>query len=49
MMDELWHNRKYMFAMSSRYTWGEVEGWEEVREIVEQNRATNKMLHLYEG
>ena len=50
VMDELWHSRKYVFAMSSRYnTRDDVKGWKEAGEIVEQNRAANKMLHLYEG
>ncbi len=47
-MDELWHNENFVFAMSSRYNAAdEVRGWKEVGEIIEQNRATNKMPHLY--
>ena len=46
-IDEIWHNRNYVFAMSSRYNWGELEGSKEVAEIVEQSYAANKMRHLY--
>ena|ERR1051326_4893335 len=45
--DEVWHNRKYVFAMSSRYNWNEFERWQEVAEIVQRNRAANKMRRLY--
>jgi len=45
-MDEMWHNRKYVFAISSRYNWGELKGWAEAGEIVEQNRAAGRP-HLY--
>jgi hypothetical protein len=49
VMDELWHNQSYVFAMSSRYNADdEVSGWKEVAEIIEQNRAANKMPHLYQ-
>jgi len=47
IMDEIWHNRKYVFAMSSRYNWGELNGTREVGGIVEQNRATNDVPRLY--
>jgi hypothetical protein len=48
VMDELWHSRRFVFAMSSRYNAAdEVRGWKEVADIVEQNRAANKMPHLY--
>jgi hypothetical protein len=48
MMDELWHNQQYVFAMSSRYNAAdEVIGWKEVTEVVGKNRAANKMPHLY--
>ena len=47
VMDELWHNQGFVFAMSSRYNWGELTGAKEVADIVEQNRASNKMPHLY--
>jgi hypothetical protein len=46
-MDEIWHNQNYVFAMSSRYNWGELNGAHEVTEIIEQNRAANKMRQLY--
>ncbi|HZI31440.1 MAG TPA: hypothetical protein VFF11_03805 [Candidatus Binatia bacterium] len=48
MMDELWHNQKYVFAMSSRYNAADVmRGWDEVEDIVRQNCASHKMMHLY--
>ena len=48
VMDELWHNQGFVFAISSRYNAAdEVSGWKEVAEIIEQNRAANKMPHLY--
>ncbi len=47
VMDELWHNQGFVFAMSSRYNWGELTGAKEVADIVEQDRASNKMPHLY--
>lgn len=46
-IDEIWHNGDYVFAMSSRYNWGELEGSKEVAGIVEENCAANKMRHLY--
>jgi len=48
-MDEMWHNQKYVFAMSSR-TFGfddEVKNGREAEEIVNQNLAINKAPHLY--
>ena len=48
-MDEIWHNQKYVFAMSSR-TFGfddEVKNWRETEGIVQQNLAVNKMPQLY--
>jgi hypothetical protein len=47
MMDELWHNQGYVFALSSRYNWGGQTGVKEVADIVEQNRAANKMPKWY--
>jgi hypothetical protein len=48
VMDELWHNQRFVFAMSSRYNAAdEVSGWKEVADIVERNRVANKMPHLY--
>ncbi len=45
---ELWHNEKYVFALSSRYNAADnVKGWKEVGEIVEQNRAAHNMPRLY--
>jgi hypothetical protein len=47
-MDELWHSQRFVFAMSSRYNAAdEMRGWKEAGEIVDQNRAANKMPHLY--
>ena len=47
-MDELWHNQRFVFAMSSRYNaYDAVREWKKVAEIVEQNCAANKMVHLY--
>ena len=47
-MDELWHNERFVFAMSSRYNAAdEVMGWKEAADIVEQNRTANEMPHLY--
>jgi hypothetical protein len=46
--DELWHNQKYVFAMSSRYNTAErLHGRKEVATIIEQNRAANNMTPLY--
>jgi hypothetical protein len=45
--DELWHNQRFVFAMSSRYNWEELEGSKEVVEIIEHNRADNRMRQLY--
>ncbi len=43
VIDELWHNRKYVFAMSSRYNAAdEVKGWREAADII----ATNYAAHL---
>lgn len=48
VMDELWHNQKYVFAMSSRYNAeDDVRGCAEVARIIEQNRAANKMPEVY--
>ena len=47
-MDELWHNQKYVFAISSRYNADDsVKDWREVANIVEQNCAVHKMPRLY--
>jgi hypothetical protein len=46
--EEMWHNQKYVFAMSSRYNAADdVKGWKEVADIVEQNHAANSMPSLY--
>jgi hypothetical protein len=48
MMDELWHNQHFVFAMSSRYNAAdEVEGWKDAAAIIKQNHAINEMPHLY--
>lgn len=47
-MDELWHNQKYVFAMSSRYNAAdEVQGEKEVKDIISRNCATHTEPHLY--
>jgi len=47
-MDGTWHNRKYVFGMSSRYNAAdEVKDWKEVGDIVERNHAANNMPRLY--
>jgi hypothetical protein len=48
VMEEIWHNRQYVFGMSSRCAFEETVGrWKETADIVEQNLAANKMPHLY--
>jgi len=39
--EEIGHNAKYVFAISSRFNWGEAKGWEEAGRVVERNRAAN--------
>jgi hypothetical protein len=46
-MDELWHNRKYVFAIYSRYNAGESKGRKEVADIVEGNCAANNVQQLF--
>jgi hypothetical protein len=47
-MDELWHNERFVFVMSSRYNAAdEVRGEKEVAEIVERNCAANRIPRLY--
>ncbi len=47
IMDELWHNREYVFAISSRYNADDsVKDWREVANVVEQNCAAHKMARL---
>jgi hypothetical protein len=49
VMYELWHNRRFVFAISSRYNAdNEVRGWKEVAGIIERNQEANKMPKLYE-
>jgi hypothetical protein len=46
--EEMWHNQKYVFAMSSRYKAADdVKGWKEAADIVEQNHAVHRMPRLY--
>ena len=48
IMEELWHNRKYVFAISSRYNADDsVNNWREVANVVEQNCAAHNMPRLY--
>ncbi len=52
---DLWHNRRYVFGLYNRYQnlaiqdngGVEVKGVEEAVDIIERNRAANKMPHLY--
>lgn len=45
---ELWHNSKYVFALSSRYNADDsVNGWKEVAEILVRNQAANAVPPLY--
>lgn len=46
-LEEMWHNEKYVFAISSRTFNEELIGWREAARIVEQNRFANKMTELY--
>lgn len=47
-MDELWHNQKFVFAMSSRYnTDDELNGWNEAKNIIQQNCAAHQIARLY--
>jgi len=45
-MVEMWHNHKYVFAMSTHDGKAELIGWREVNEIVSQNVHANAQ-HLY--
>lgn len=40
-MVELWHNHKYVFAMSTHEGKAELEGWQEVNQIVSRNVEAN--------
>jgi len=39
--EEIAHNAKYVFAVSSRFNWGESKGWKQAWAIVERNRAAS--------
>ena len=45
-MVELWHNHNYVLAMSTHEGKAELEGWQEVNEIVSQNVQTSPP-HVY--
>lgn len=46
--EELWHNRKYVFALSSRYNAADdVKAWKEVEQIIQQNRVIHHEPLLY--
>ena len=48
VIEEIWHNGKYVFGISTRYNTGDsVEGWKEVADIVERNCNANRIPHLY--
>jgi len=43
---EIRHNFKFVFAISSRFNSGEFKGWQEAGHLIEQNRAASAP-HLY--
>lgn len=48
VMDEMWHNRRFVFGISSRYNANDsVKDWKEVADVVERNRAANDATRLY--
>jgi len=48
IIEELWHNEKYVFGLHSRYNaLDEVKDWKEVGEIVRKNCAAHPAAHLY--
>ena len=48
VMYELWHNQKYVFAISSRYNWEEdAKGWKEADDIIQTNCSVHTEPHLY--
>ncbi|MGH7952841.1 MAG: hypothetical protein ACREFE_13115 [Limisphaerales bacterium] len=48
VMDELWHNDKYVFAMSNRTLYDtELKDEKEAEDIVKRNYSVHKMQHLY--
>jgi hypothetical protein len=48
IMDEMWHNRKYVFAISSRYNADDsVRGWKEADKIINRNLAAHPEPTLY--
>jgi len=48
VMDEMWHNQKYVFALSSRYNAADdVKGWKEVGGIIATNCAAHTEPTLY--
>ncbi len=48
VMDELWHNQEFVFAMNTRWNAADgVKEWREVWHIVQQNRAANRMAQLH--
>lgn len=47
-MDEMWHDRMYVFGMSSRYASDDsLSERKETADIIERNRAANSIPHLY--
>ena len=48
VISEMWHNRKYVFGIYSRYNADDdVQGWNEADDIIHQNRATHTEPQLY--
>ena len=41
---EIAHNAKYVFAISIRFDWGELKGFQEAGRIVDHNQAANQPL-----
>lgn len=42
VIEEMWHNQKYVFGEYSRYnTYDDVKGWEEAGDIINQNLAAH--------
>jgi hypothetical protein len=49
VIDEMCHNRKYVFGIYSRAFWYEINGWREAADIVNRNLAANNTPHLRPG
>ena len=47
VIDEMWHNRQYVFGQYSRNYFSELNGWQEAADIVSRNCAAYEMPHLH--